>query len=111
MKQIWSGKWCIKDEHKLLSELGNLATNSNSAYYDTHNNFAATGTSGNDAMIYDSITSISQTQNSLYTPSIGTSIGKYRKRNIYIYKCQNTVIYNVCISLTNLKSIKTIKFL
>nr|XP_036228746.1 rho GTPase-activating protein gacU isoform X3 [Bactrocera oleae] len=71
---IWSGKWCIKDEHKLLSELGSLTTNSNTSYYDTHNNFPATGAAGNDAMIYDSITSISQTQNSLYTPSIGASI-------------------------------------
>ncbi|XP_050339251.1 uncharacterized membrane protein DDB_G0293934 isoform X4 [Bactrocera neohumeralis] len=70
---IWSGKWCIKDEHKLLSELGGLTTNSNTAYYDSHNNFPATGAAGNDAMIYDSITSISQ--NSLYTPSLGASIG------------------------------------
>ncbi|XP_050339249.1 uncharacterized protein LOC126765670 isoform X3 [Bactrocera neohumeralis] len=69
---IWSGKWCIKDEHKLLSELGGLTTNSNTAYYDSHNNFPATGAAGNDAMIYDSITSISQ--NSLYTPSLGASI-------------------------------------
>lgn len=82
VKQIWSGKWCIKDEHKLLSELGSLTTNSNTSYYDTHNNFPATGAAGNDAMIYDSITSISQTQNSLYTPSIGASIGKYRRKEI-----------------------------
>ncbi|XP_017482389.1 PREDICTED: paired box protein Pax-2a [Rhagoletis zephyria] len=72
---IWSGKWCIKDEHKLLSELGSLTTNSNTAYYDTHNNFSATGAPGSDAMIYDSISSLSQSQNSLYTPSIGASIG------------------------------------
>ncbi|XP_012157074.1 uncharacterized protein LOC101453319 [Ceratitis capitata] len=72
---IWSGKWCIKDEHKLLSELGSLTTNSNTAYYDTHSNFPATGVTGSDAIIYDSINSISQTQNSLYTPSIGASIG------------------------------------
>ncbi|XP_011194248.1 paired box protein Pax-5 [Zeugodacus cucurbitae] len=71
---IWSGKWCIKDEHKLLSDLGSLTTNSNTAYYDTHNNFPAAGAVGNDAVIYDSITSISQPQNSLYTPSIGASI-------------------------------------
>uniref|UniRef100_A0A1A9WYB1 Uncharacterized protein n=1 Tax=Glossina brevipalpis TaxID=37001 RepID=A0A1A9WYB1_9MUSC len=80
---IWSGKWCIKDEHKLLSELGTLTTNSSSvaAYYDTHSGFPTTVASHthtanvSDSMLYDSITSISGTQSSLYTPAIGASIG------------------------------------
>ncbi|KAM7341273.1 paired box protein shaven isoform 2-T2 [Cochliomyia hominivorax] len=75
---IWSGKWCIKDEHKLLSELGTLTTNGGSvaAYYDSHNGFpAAVATGTNDSMLYDSITTISHSQGSLYTPSIGASIG------------------------------------
>ncbi|XP_037819795.1 protein gooseberry-neuro isoform X2 [Lucilia sericata] len=74
---IWSGKWCIKDEHKLLSELGTLTTNGGSvaAYYDSHNGFPpAVATGNNDSMLYDSITTISQTQGSLYTPTIGASI-------------------------------------
>ncbi|XP_067614610.1 paired box protein Pax-2 [Eurosta solidaginis] len=72
---IWPGKWCVKDEHKFLSELGSLTTNSTSAYYDAHSNYPTTGANGSDAIIYDSISSISQTQNSLYTQSIGASIG------------------------------------
>uniref|UniRef100_A0A1A9ZPN2 Uncharacterized protein n=1 Tax=Glossina pallidipes TaxID=7398 RepID=A0A1A9ZPN2_GLOPL len=83
---IWSGKWCIKDEHKILSELGTLTTNSSSvaAYYDTHSGFPATVSSHthtanvSDSMLYDSITSISGTQSSLYTPAIGASIGKLK---------------------------------
>ncbi|KAI8115042.1 Paired box protein Pax-2-A [Lucilia cuprina] len=74
---IWSGKWCIKDEHKLLSELGTLTTNGGSvaAYYDSHNGFPpSVATGNNDSMLYDSITTISQTQGSLYTPTIGASI-------------------------------------
>uniref|UniRef100_A0A1B0C0A4 Uncharacterized protein n=1 Tax=Glossina palpalis gambiensis TaxID=67801 RepID=A0A1B0C0A4_9MUSC len=80
---IWSGKWCIKDEHKILSELGTLTTNSSSvaAYYDSHSGFPAAVSSHthtanvSDSMLYDSITSISGTQSSLYTPAIGASIG------------------------------------
>ncbi|XP_043071837.1 paired box protein Pax-2a isoform X2 [Drosophila grimshawi] len=83
---IWSGKWCIKDEHKLLSELGNLTTNNGSsapAYYEAPNGFststiscAGVGTAvGNDSsMLYDSIATISQSQSTLYTPPIGPSI-------------------------------------
>ncbi|KRK05000.1 paired box protein Pax-5 isoform X9 [Drosophila yakuba] len=84
---IWSGKWCIKDEHKLLAELGNLTTGTGNcaaaAYYEASNGFSTnpiTGSgptvSGSDtSMLYDSITTISQTQSSLYTPAIGPSIG------------------------------------
>ncbi|XP_055922250.1 probable serine/threonine-protein kinase DDB_G0282963 isoform X2 [Eupeodes corollae] len=68
---IWSGKWCIKDEHKLLSELGSV-TNGGGTYYDTHNSFPTS--TGTESILYDSITTITQSQSSLYTPPIGTSI-------------------------------------
>ncbi|XP_030379521.1 paired box protein Pax-2a [Scaptodrosophila lebanonensis] len=78
---IWSGKWCIKDEHKLLSELGSLAaTNGNGApaYYEAPNGFPTTvagaGAGNDSSMLYDSIATISQGQSTLYTPSIGPSI-------------------------------------
>ncbi|KAH8272508.1 hypothetical protein KR044_012220, partial [Drosophila immigrans] len=87
---IWSGKWCIKDEHKLLSELGNLTTSSGNGaptYYEAppnafpSNTISCASTSvgstiGNDStMLYDSIPTISQSQSTLYTPPIGSSIG------------------------------------
>lgn len=59
--------------------MGTLTTNGGNvaAYYDSHNGFPTAVASGaNDNMLYDSITTISQTQSSLYTPSIGASIGK-----------------------------------
>ncbi|XP_064537507.1 paired box protein Pax-2a isoform X2 [Drosophila montana] len=84
---IWSGKWCIKDEHKLLSELGNFTTTSTSsapAYFEAPNGYSTStipcaGVGGavaaNDSsMMYDSIASISQGQSTLYTPPIGPSI-------------------------------------
>jgi hypothetical protein len=48
-----------------------------SSYYETHNSYPVTS-SGNDSnsLLYDSITTISQTQNSMYTPSIGPTIGE-----------------------------------
>uniref|UniRef100_A0A336KUK8 CSON011787 protein n=1 Tax=Culicoides sonorensis TaxID=179676 RepID=A0A336KUK8_CULSO len=69
---LWTGKWCsIKDEHKLLSELGNAATqNGGAGYYDTHNGFPVSS-AGTDSILYDSITTISQAQSPLYTPTIG----------------------------------------
>ncbi|XP_037051195.1 paired box protein Pax-5 isoform X8 [Bradysia coprophila] len=67
--QLWTGKWCIKDEHKLLSDLG-TTTNGGSAYYDTHNGFPSS--TGSESILYDSITTISQAQSSLYTPPIGS---------------------------------------
>ncbi|KAH8403603.1 hypothetical protein KR222_003116 [Zaprionus bogoriensis] len=90
---IWSGKWCIKDEHKLLSELSNLTTSNGNvtapAYYDASNGFpgssiscasvgnlGGSGVVGNDStMLYDSISTISQGQSTLYTPPIGSSVG------------------------------------
>ncbi|ACY70474.1 hypothetical protein DVIR88_6g0011 [Drosophila virilis] len=85
---IWSGKWCIKDEHKLLSELGNFTTTSTGstpAYFEAPNGYSTSTIScagvgsavgGNDSsMMYDSIASISQGQSTLYTPPIGPSIG------------------------------------
>jgi len=87
--KIWSGKWCIKDEHKLLAELGNLTTgtgNCAASYYEAPNGFSTNSISGSGpgptpsssetSMLYDSISTISQTQSSLYTPTIGPSIGK-----------------------------------
>ncbi|XP_030566581.1 paired box protein Pax-2a [Drosophila novamexicana] len=84
---IWSGKWCIKDEHKLLSELGNFTTTSTGsapAYFEAPNGYSTSTIScpgvgsavgGNDSsMMYDSIASISQGQSTLYTPPIGPSI-------------------------------------
>ncbi|XP_063706378.1 paired box protein Pax-5 [Culicoides brevitarsis] len=73
---LWTGKWCsIKEEHKLLSELGNAANqNGNSGYYDTHNGFPV-ASSGSDSILYDSITTISQAQSPLYTPTIGGKCG------------------------------------
>ncbi|XP_022217288.1 paired box protein Pax-2a isoform X3 [Drosophila obscura] len=83
---IWSGKWCIKDEHKLLSELGNLTTGSGTnapSYYEPSNGFSTSTISGSGAaptgndtsMLYDSIATMSQAQGSLYTQTIGPSIG------------------------------------
>ncbi|KAG4070288.1 hypothetical protein HA402_009851 [Bradysia odoriphaga] len=69
---LWTGKWCIKDEHKLLSDLG-TTTNGGSAYYDTHNGFPSS--TGSESILYDSITTISQAQSSLYTPPIVTENG------------------------------------
>ncbi|KAJ6625252.1 hypothetical protein Bhyg_17306, partial [Pseudolycoriella hygida] len=66
---LWTSKWCIKDEHKLMSDLG-TTTNGGSAYYDTHNGFPSS--TGSESILYDSITTISQAQSSLYTPPIGS---------------------------------------
>lgn len=76
--QLWTGKWSIKDEHKLLSELGGTAAGSNggSPYYDTSTGtFSAPTTS---ADLYESISTMSQAQanSHLYNSSIGTTIGE-----------------------------------
>lgn len=54
------------------------SNNNNSSYYDTHNVFPTSVNNNNnqDTILYDSITTISQAQNTLYAPSIGTAIGK-----------------------------------
>lgn len=55
-----------------MSELG-TTTNGNAAFYDTHNGFPSSA--GSDSILYDSITTISPAQSTLYTPPIGSSIG------------------------------------
>lgn len=63
------------------------ANNNNSSYYDTHNVFPTSVNNNNQDTIlsYDSITQISQAQNTLYAPSIGTAIGEFKKRVDTIY--------------------------
>ncbi|XP_043069346.1 uncharacterized protein sv isoform X2 [Drosophila bipectinata] len=81
---IWSGKWCIKDEHKFLTELGNLAGSANSAvsYYEASNGYSASTLAGSNttlpandtSILYDNVATISQAQGSLYTQAIGQSL-------------------------------------
>lgn len=82
--QLWSGKWCIKDEHKLLSDIGTTngngggANGGNGGYYDTHHNgFSSSNIGSTESILYDGITTISQAQCSLYTPPVVTSLGKF----------------------------------
>lgn len=83
--QLWSGKWCIKEEHKILSELGTTTNGiggggGGGGYYDTHHNGFSTSSGGigsTESILYDSITTISQAQSSLYTPPVVTSLGKF----------------------------------
>lgn len=128
--QIWSSKWCVKDEPKhpdLANSVVAMSTppnnnnnnnnstqnnsnptnnassnNSNnpsantnsSSYYDTHNVFPSSVNNNNnqDTILYDSITTISQAQNTLYAPSIGTAIGELKfyclivNRGVFMYK-------------------------
>jgi hypothetical protein len=62
------------------STANNGPSNNNPSYYDTHNVFPTSVNNNNnqDTILYDSITSISQAQNTLYAPSIGTAIGKFK---------------------------------
>ncbi|XP_046668744.1 paired box protein Pax-5 isoform X2 [Homalodisca vitripennis] len=73
---LWTGKWSIKDEHKLLSELGGGAagTNGGSPYYDNSTGTFSSPTTSAD--LYDSISTMSQAQanSHLYNPPIGTTI-------------------------------------
>lgn len=72
--QLWTGKWSLKDEHKLLSELGAGGggnTNGGSPYYDPH----AFSSAAPAADLYDSLQPGLQ-QQSPYTTS---SLGKYRQ--------------------------------
>jgi paired box protein 2 len=72
--QLWSSKWSIKDEHKLLSELGSGAANGGSPYYDAQTGFPTVTTT---ADLYESISTMTQAQSTpVYTPPIGTSLGK-----------------------------------
>jgi uncharacterized membrane protein YdfJ with MMPL/SSD domain len=61
------------------SNNNNPSANNASSYYDTHNVFPASVNNNNqDTILYDSITTLSQAQNTLYAPSIGTAIGKHQ---------------------------------
>ncbi|KAJ8965574.1 hypothetical protein NQ314_004034 [Rhamnusium bicolor] len=73
---LWSSKWSIKDEHKLLSELGGAGTTTGqTGYYDTHAGFVGNVSSASD--IYDTINTMSQaTSQNLYTPPLAGSLGK-----------------------------------
>jgi len=72
--QLWSSKWSIKDEHKLLSELGSSAANGGSPYYDAQTGFPTVTTT---ADLYESISTMTQAQSTpVYTPPIGTSLGR-----------------------------------
>lgn len=84
--QLWSSKWSIKDEHKLLSELGGGTGNGGGTggggggggYYE-HGGFPGNAIA-TSAELYDSLGTIStmtqaQTPH-LYTPPIGGTIGE-----------------------------------
>lgn len=71
---LWTGKWSLKDEHKLLSELGGAgggggATNGGSPYYDPHT--FSTGAPTSD--LYDSLQPGLQQQSPYTTTSLATS--------------------------------------
>jgi hypothetical protein len=73
--KLWSSKWSIKDEHKLLSELGSGAANGGSPYYDAQTGFPTVTTTSD---LYESISTMTQAQSTpVYTPPIGTSLGKW----------------------------------
>ncbi|RZC40692.1 hypothetical protein BDFB_007229, partial [Asbolus verrucosus] len=74
---LWSSKWSIKDEHKLLSELGGAGTTTGqTGYYDTHAGFPSVGVASSAADIYDTINTMSQaTSQNLYTPPLAGSLG------------------------------------
>ncbi|KAK9885916.1 hypothetical protein WA026_013792 [Henosepilachna vigintioctopunctata] len=72
---LWSSKWNIKDEHKLLSELGGSGgapTAGQTTYYDAHAGFPPSSASD----LYESINTISQSSaQNLYTPSLAGTLG------------------------------------
>lgn len=53
------------------------ANNNNSSYYDTHNVFPSSVNNNNNQDAILSYETISQAQNTLYAPSIGTAIGEF----------------------------------
>ncbi|XP_017783420.1 PREDICTED: paired box protein Pax-5 isoform X5 [Nicrophorus vespilloides] len=72
---LWSSKWSIKDEHKLLSELGGTGNQpGQTGYYDTHSTFPGVASSAAD--LYDTINTMSQatSQANLYTPPLTGSL-------------------------------------
>uniref|UniRef100_A0A6P7FL45 Paired box protein Pax-5 isoform X2 n=1 Tax=Diabrotica virgifera virgifera TaxID=50390 RepID=A0A6P7FL45_DIAVI len=75
---LWTpGKWNIKDEHKLLSELGGAGTTTGqTGYYDTHAGFGGVSNVSSASDIYDTINTMSQaTSQNLYTPPLAGSLG------------------------------------
>ena len=105
LSQLWSSKWSIKDEHKLLSELGGAGagggggggpggdagngngtaagttgagpgSTSNTAGYYEHGGFTGNAIS-TSAELYESLGTMTQAQTPhLYTPPIGGTIGE-----------------------------------
>lgn len=76
--QIWSSKWSIKDEHKLLSELGGAGTTTGQGgFYEAHAAFPGVGNVSSASDLYDSINTMSQaTSQNLYTPPLAGTLGK-----------------------------------
>lgn len=87
--QLWSSKWSLKEEHKLLSELGGAGAGNGTTgapgtgggaptagYYDTHSGFPGVGVGpvSSAADLYDTISTMSQAggQNLYSTPIAGT---------------------------------------
>lgn len=58
--------------------IGSGGAGNTTGYYDSHHNgFSATNGGGStESILYDSITTISQAQSSLYTPPLVSSLGK-----------------------------------
>ncbi|KAG5866208.1 hypothetical protein JTB14_021949 [Gonioctena quinquepunctata] len=75
---LWSSKWSIKDEHRLLSELGGAGTTTGqTGYYDTHAGFGGVGNVSSASDIYDTINTMSQaTSQNLYTPPLAGSLAE-----------------------------------
>jgi len=80
--QLWPGKWCLKDEHKLFSELNAAGVTSGggtSPFYDANQTaFSATPLS---ADLYESMQAQppqQQAQNAtpVYTPPVPTTLGE-----------------------------------
>lgn len=102
--QLWSSKWSIKDEHKLLSELGGTtgSTGHQSGYYDAHGGFPGVGTTNSAADLYDTINTMSQaTSQNLYTPSLGENFfSKFRtlceKKQLYTVWFVDCITVNYC---------------
>ncbi|XP_050312079.1 paired box protein Pax-5 isoform X8 [Anthonomus grandis grandis] len=74
---LWSSKWSIKDEHKLLSELGGAGTTTGQSggYYDPHGGFSGVTGVTSAADIYDTINTMSQSGQNIYTPPLAGSLG------------------------------------
>ncbi|XP_050525744.1 paired box protein Pax-5 isoform X9 [Daktulosphaira vitifoliae] len=74
---LWPGKWCLKDEHKLFSELsaGVTSGGGTSPFYDA--NQTAFSAAPLTADLYETMTQPQQTQNTtpVYTPPVPTSLG------------------------------------